>query len=164
MHSDEPPRCFIEHCGGSSLNVYLLRNHFLIMLHSQHKFLFQISDIFKGFLFALFFQHNKQFFKQFGGFRMHDDPCFGSGIIFKRMRIGIIFALIRFACGNTVAKHFFNIFQRHFNRLEPFGLGAVIHPIFIMMAVSALMMKPCRGIPFFRSYQMFRLYKRIYLS
>ena len=71
---------------------------------------------------------------------------FSAQKIFKRMLFGVVFALIYFTCRNAVAKHFFYKNKGHFDRAYPFSFGVIVCPVFEVMAVSALVVKPGRGI------------------
>ncbi len=62
--------------------------------------------------------------------------------IFVRMLLAVVFPLINLACSNTVAKHFGNIADWHFYGHNLFFDGVIVRPIFKMMFISSLVMKP----------------------
>ena len=60
----------------------------------------------------------------------------------KRMGGGIRLSRINFACRNAVAEHFHHVSKGHFNGTVAFFHRMNIYPIFKVVAVSALVVKP----------------------
>ena len=77
---------------------------------------------------------------------MHFFACVSADKIVQRMLVGIVFALVDFACRHTVTKHLLDIAHRHFHRLIHFGCGIEVIPILKVVAISALVVHPRHGI------------------
>ena len=61
-------------------------------------------------------------------------------------------SLINHRCSNTVAKHFNDIFYGHFHARKPVvSCGGIINPVFQMVLVAALMVKPGAAVAFYRA-------------
>ena len=74
--------------------------------------------------------------------------------VFDRMLVGVIFALIYLACGNSVANHFDDVSERHFYRTHFAFYGIIVSPVFKVMLVSAFVMHPCKRISVFISLKL----------
>lgn len=94
---------------------------------------------------SLLRQHLEHPFQLFSGLRMHRCTESAFVVIFQRRGIRVCCSLIDLARCNAVHDHFRNVTVRHRHRLAHAmsAVNAVIDPIFIMMAVSSLMMHPC---------------------
>ena len=60
----------------------------------------------------------------------------------KRVAVLVIFAVVDFACRNSVAEHFYHVSDGHFHVFNLLCLGVVVVPVFVMVAVSALVVHP----------------------
>ena len=65
----------------------------------------------------------------------------GEGLV-----VGVGFAIVDFACGDTVAKHFYKIPKGHLYGGVAFGDGVYVYPVFPVVLVSPFMVEPCGGI------------------
>ena len=65
----------------------------------------------------------------------------GEGLV-----VGVGFAIVDFACGDTVAKHFYKIPKGHLYRGVAFGDGVYVYPVFPMVLVSPFVVEPSGGV------------------
>ena len=107
-----------------------------------------LSDIGKSFLFPFFRQHGEKAFQKSFCFRMNRRILSALQVVNERILLSIIGTIISFAGCNSVHQHFNHIFLRHFCRSHTslYFLCTVIDPIFVMMLITPLVMKPCTGI------------------
>ena len=101
---------------------------------------------FKRCVLTVFGKHSQHFFYKLGGFGVNTSVCLAASEIRKRVSVGVIFALINLACGNSVAKHFFYISKGHFYRAYAPLFGVIVRPVLKMMLVSAFMVQPRKGV------------------
>ena len=66
-------------------------------------------------------------------------------VVFKRAGVCVFILLIDLAGSHTVAKHLYDIDQRHLDRYSLALGNREVRPVFEMMFVPALVVHPCRG-------------------
>lgn len=77
---------------------------------------------------------------------MNKAPAFRLEKIFEGTAVCVFILHIYFACRHAVAKHLYQVFERHFDGTEDTGGRIVISPIFIVMLVSPFVVHPSCGI------------------
>ena len=77
----------------------------------------------------------------------------GADIIIIGVSVGVLLAVVDAAGGNAVAEHFCHISFGHLHRLNFFaGNLTEIRPIFGVMLIASLVVKPCGAIAFFAPF------------
>ena len=99
----------------------------------------------KSFFLALLGKESEPFFEEVGGGRVHFLSRVSALKICQWMLVGIVFALVDFACRYAVAEHFFDVSQGHFNGFVHLGGWIDIVPIFKVVAVAPLVVHPRVG-------------------
>ena len=99
----------------------------------------------KSFFLSLLGKECEPFFEEVGGGRVHFLSRVSALKISQWMLVGIVFALVDFACRYAVAEHFFDVSQGHFYGFVHLCGWIDIVPIFKVVAVAALVMHPRVG-------------------
>ena len=99
----------------------------------------------KGFFLSLLGKESEPFFEEVGGGRVHFLSRVSALKICQWMLVGIVFALVDFACRYAIAEHFFDVSQGHFNGFVHLCGGIDVVPIFKVVAVAALVVHPRVG-------------------
>ena len=109
------------------------------MLKSQNSVLY----VAESFFLAVLFEHDQQLSEQPLCLWVYHIVTSAFHKVFKRQAVVIAAAVIGLAGGNAVAEHLNYIFHWHLNTLHTLArIYPVIRPIFKMMAVATLMVKP----------------------
>ena len=116
------------------------------------RFLFQIyiPGIPEAGILAFFIQNPEKMLDLLHGLRMHQIMAFPFQEINQWVVLGIFFFIIHFGCCDPVCQHLCHIFFGHSHATHGMILiiDLIINPIFKMMLVPALVMKPGGGISF----------------
>ena len=88
-------------------------------------------------------EHGQDIVKLSSGLFMHQRLLSAAGEILQRGAVGIVFPLIGLAGGDAVHHHLRQIFPRHGEGFILPGVHIHIRPVFVVVAVAALMMHPC---------------------
>ncbi len=98
-------------------------------------------------LFSFQGQHMKQLFQHLSGLGMEEPGGIAALIVSKRICVLVSGTIIDLAGCHSVHEHLRHIASWHLHcRNGIFGVGAVIKPVFIMVTVASLVMKPRLGI------------------
>ena len=114
----------------------------VIFLFTILGIIFDVFDMCEGFFFAALGEHCQPTFQEVGGGGMHLFARVATLKIGQWMGVGVVFALIDFACRYAVAEHLFDVSQGHFDGLIHFCGGVDVVPILKMVAVAALVVHP----------------------
>ena len=99
-------------------------------------------DVSEGLHLPFFLQHFQQVVQLLPGGRVHPVLFKAFAEIFQRCTIGIIFALVGLTGGAPIHHHFHQILSGHMKGFVLLGFQTQIRPVFIVMAVTALMVDP----------------------
>jgi len=100
----------------------------------------------RGFVLPLLCQHQQQLAQKGLGLRVHKVAALAPLVIFQRLAVVVLFPLINFTGGDAVTEHLDDVLEGHLHRLHLVGHVAVVGPVFVVVAVAALVVQPGQGI------------------
>lgn len=105
----------------------------------------------KGALLPQIPDHQQQLFQQCPCFGMEQIVILALFIILPRGCVGVLVAQIDPAGRHAVADHLADIAQGHFHAAQAGFVGRVVDPVFQMVLVAALMVKPGAAVALYRA-------------
>ena len=109
-----------------------------------------MPDVSKGGILALVPKLQQHFFQQSGGIGVeHQMPPLAPLKEFIGISVGKLIAAVNTAGSQSVTEHFRDIFYWHFDADDALAVGAIVRPVFKMVAVAPLVVHPGGGIALF---------------
>ena len=106
---------------------------------------FDVFDVCKGFSFSALGEHGQPALQEVGGGGVHLFARVATLKIAQGVGVGIVLALVDFACCHAVAKHLLDVAHGHFDGFIQLCFGVDVVPILKMVAVAPFVVHPCIG-------------------